>query len=190
MNVSVVSSFRRFSTCGSLVTDMRSLDGLWLFHLFMSGSTCSSSSARSDASLIATPSSSSLHVRTLYYTRSKGCYREFGVRTTLIVRRDARLWSMFAEIQPKEAAPRTAKSVGTSKSSLRLLSASSRRDSRSAGRPSPSAAPSRATKVAVAVPPIVAGQAVERLCGSGRERHYALLGNLAQASNALATEGR
>jgi len=71
-----------------------------------------------------------------------------------------------------EAPPRTAKSMGTSNGPCGSLSASSRRDSRSAGRPPPSAAPNRATKAAVVVPPIVAGQAVVRLCGSGRRGLY------------------
>ena len=62
--------------------------------------------------------------------------------------------------------------MGSSKGPCGSLSASSRRDSRSASRPPPSAAPNRATKAAVVVPPIVAGQAVERLCGSGRRGHY------------------
>ncbi len=74
--------------------------------------------------------------------------------------------------ETSEAPPRTAKSMGTPKGPCGSLSASSRRDSRSAGRPPPSAAPNRATKAAVVVPPIVAGQAVVRLCGSGRRGPY------------------
>ena len=81
-----------------------------------------------------------------------------------------------------EAPPRTAKSMGTSKGPCGSLSASSRRDSRSAGRPPPSAAPNRATKAAVVVPPIVAGQAVEPPVWERTKRTLPSPGNLAQVS--------
>ncbi len=81
-----------------------------------------------------------------------------------------------------EAPPRIAKSMGASHGPCGLLSASSRRDSRSAGRPPPSAAPNRATKAAVVVPPIVAGQAVETPVWERTKRALPSPGNLAQVS--------
>ena len=81
-----------------------------------------------------------------------------------------------------EAPPRIAKSMGASHGPCGLLSASSRRDSRSAGRPPPSAAPNRATKAAVVVPPIVAGQAVEPPVWERTKRTLPSPGNLAQVS--------
>ena len=81
-----------------------------------------------------------------------------------------------------EAPPRIAKSMGASHGPCGLLSASSRRDSRSAGRPPPSAAPNRATKAAVVVPPIVAGQAVKTPVWERTKRTLPSPGNLAQVS--------
>jgi hypothetical protein len=77
-----------------------------------------------------------------------------------------------------EASPRTAKSVGTLKGPCGFLSASSRRDSRSGvadrrhplrriGRPKPQS-PSLCH-------PSWLVRRSKRLCGSGREEHYALL---------------
>jgi hypothetical protein len=79
---------------------------------------------------------------------------------------------------PSEAAPLTAKSVGTSSGPCGFLSASSRRDSRSGvadrrhplrriGRPKP--------KSPSLCHPSWLVRRSKRLCGSGREEHYALL---------------
>jgi hypothetical protein len=80
--------------------------------------------------------------------------------------------------ESSEAPPRTAKSVGTPKGPCGFLSASSRRDSRSGvadrrhplrriGRPKPQS-PSLCH-------PSWLVRRSKRLCGSGREEHYALL---------------
>jgi len=78
----------------------------------------------------------------------------------------------------REASPRTAKSVGTPNGPCGFLSASSRRDSRSevadrrhplrrVGRPKP--------KSPSLCHPSWLVRRSKRLCGSGREEHYALL---------------
>jgi hypothetical protein len=92
---------------------------------------------------------------------------------------------------PSEAAPRTAKSVGTPNGPCGFLSASSRRDSRSGvadrrhplrriGRPKPKS-PS------LCHPSWLVRRSI-RLCGSGREERYALSGTWLKCQSSRSTQ--